>query len=83
MGLLTGLLMLPAAPVRLTIALAEQIQRQAEREYYDPGSIRRELEKVEQMRVAGELSEAESEQMEEQLIERLIVGQQRTDLWED
>ena len=38
MGLITGLLGLPLAPLRGTIAVAEQIQRQAEEEFYDPVS---------------------------------------------
>ena len=35
MGLMTNLLTWPLAPVRATVALAEQIRRQAEAEYYD------------------------------------------------
>ena len=38
MGLISGLLGLPLAPLRGTIAVAEQIQRQAEEEFYDPVS---------------------------------------------
>ena len=40
MGLITGLLGLPLAPLRGTVAVAEQIQQQAEEEFYDPARIR-------------------------------------------
>ena len=75
MGLLTGLLTLPLAPVRGTIAIAEQIRRQAEREFYDPGRIRRQLEEVDRLRSEGELSDEEAVALEEELVQRLIVGQ--------
>ena len=39
MGLISGLLTLPLAPVRGTVWIAEQVLEQAEREYYDEGAI--------------------------------------------
>ena len=47
MGLIKGLLTLPLAPVRGTVWVAEQVQEEAERQYYDPAVIRRQLEEVE------------------------------------
>jgi Gas vesicle protein G len=82
MGLVIGLLTLPLAPLRGTIALAELIKQQAEREFYDSGNIRRQLEDVDRMRAASELSEVEAEAIENELVERLMMGQRRTDLWE-
>ena len=43
MGLITGLLTLPLAPVRGTVWIAEQIQEQAEGELYDEGAIQAQL----------------------------------------
>src|SRR5881275_1276931 len=43
MGLISGLLTLPLAPVRGTIWIAEQLLEQAERELGDETTIRREL----------------------------------------
>jgi hypothetical protein len=54
MGLIKGLLTLPLAPVRGTVWVAEQVQEEAERQYYDPAVIRRELEEVDRLRTAGE-----------------------------
>jgi hypothetical protein len=77
MGLITGLLTLPIAPLRGTIAIAEQVLRQAEEVYYDPAAIRRELEEVDRLREAGEIGEDEATAWEDELIERLMIGQER------
>ena len=73
LGLITGLLTLPLAPMRGTIALADQIYQQALKEYYDPANIRRQLEEVDRQRQAGELSDDEADAIEEQLIQRLMT----------
>jgi hypothetical protein len=72
MGLIMGLLTLPLAPVRGTVWLAERIQEQAEREYYDESAIRAGLQEVEQARAAGEVDEHELDEIEDALIERLL-----------
>ena len=77
MGLLTSLLTVPLAPVRGTVAVAEQILKAAESEYYDPERIRAQLEDVEQRRAAGELTDDEATAWEEELIERLMIGARR------
>lgn len=71
MGLFTGLITLPLAPVRATIAVADQILQQAEEAYYDPVAIRSQLEQVQRLREAGEMSDEEADALEEHLIERL------------
>jgi hypothetical protein len=78
MGLITGILTLPIAPLRGVVAVAEQIRRQAEEMYYDPAAIRSELEEVDRLRQTGELDEATATEMEEELIDRLMVAQERT-----
>lgn len=77
MGLLTGLLTLPIAPMRGTIWVAEQLLEQAEREFYDPATIRRQLEEVDRMRAAEEISEQDAVAMEEELVDRLLTSQAR------
>jgi hypothetical protein len=77
MGLITGLLGLPLAPVRGTIAAAEQVLRAAEDEYYDPARIRDQIEEVDRMRRAGEIDEEEAVAREDELVERLLEGQER------
>lgn len=79
MGLISGLLTLPLAPVRGTVWIAEQVQREAERQYYDPALIRRQLEDVDDARQAGDLTEDEAAQLEEQLLARMREGIRRRD----
>jgi hypothetical protein len=72
MGLITGLLTLPLAPVRGTVWVAERILEQAESEFYDEGAIRAQLMEIEAAREAGEIDEATATEAEDVLLERLI-----------
>jgi Gas vesicle protein G len=73
-GLITGLLTLPLAPVRGTVWLAERIQEQAEKELYDEDVIRAQLMEVDAAREAGEIDEEEATLAEDALLERLIAA---------
>jgi Gas vesicle protein G len=73
-GLITGLLTLPLAPVRGTVWLAERIQEQAERELYDEEAIRAQLMEIDAAREAGEINEEEATLAEDALLERLIAA---------
>jgi chorismate mutase len=77
MGLMTSLLTLPLAPLRLTVAVAEQIRKQAEAEYYDPARIRLQLEQIEILRENGEIDPEEAAAIEDELINRLLVSNAR------
>jgi hypothetical protein len=79
MGLITGLLSLPVAPLRGVVAAAEQVRRQAEEELYDPVRIRAQLEDVERRRQDGSLTDDEADAWEEELVERLLVARDRPD----
>jgi hypothetical protein len=76
MGLITGLLTLPLAPVRGTMWLAERILEQAESEFYDERAIRAQLLEIEAAREAGEIGDDEAAQAEDVLLERLIAGRE-------
>lgn len=73
MGLISGLLTLPLAPVRGTAWIAEKIQEQAEAEMYDESSIQTGLRELEAARESGELDEEEIAAAEDALIERLMA----------
>ncbi len=79
MGLITGLLTLPLAPVRGTVWLAEKIQEQAESELYDEGAIHGQLMQLEAMHVAGELTDEELRAAEDDLVERLMAIRARAE----
>ena len=72
MGLVTGLLTLPFAPVRGVLWVIELVREEAERRYYDPAEIRRQLDQVDQARRSGELSDAECAVIEDELLARLM-----------
>jgi hypothetical protein len=74
MGLISGLLTLPLAPVRGTVWLAERIQEQAEHELYDEDVIRAQLMELEEARQSGEYDEADVEAAEDILLERLLTS---------
>lgn len=83
MGLITGLLTLPLAPIRGTTWVAEQVRQEAERQYYDPSEIRRQLEEIDDSRELGRISDEEAEQMENELVERLMESGRRQAVGED
>jgi len=71
MGILTGLLTLPLAPVRGTIWVAEQLAAEAERQLDDESTIRRLLVEAERDLELGRVTEAEFEAVEDDLLDRL------------
>jgi len=77
MGLLKAVLLLPLAPVTGVAALAEQIRRQAEDEFYDPGRIRSELDEIAHQRREHTISEDEADELEELLLQRLLIARDR------
>ena len=72
MGLLTGLLTLPLAPVRGTMWVAERVFEEAERQLADPEVIERQIVEAEAAYERGELSEEEFEEIEQELLDRLL-----------
>jgi hypothetical protein len=74
MGFLTSVLLLPLAPLRGTIWIAERLAEAAERELDDETTARRLLVEAEIAFESGELSEAEYEQVEDELLERLELA---------
>ena len=74
MGLISGLLLLPLAPVRGTAWVAGRVAEQAEREFYDEGAIQAQLIAIEDAREAGTIEPDEAERAEDELVERLLAG---------
>jgi hypothetical protein len=74
-GLLTGLLTLPLAPVRGVAWLAERILEEAEHQLYDPTVIRRKLAQIEAEVRAGRLPEEEAAALENELLGRMMARQ--------
>jgi gas vesicle protein GvpG len=73
MGLITGLLTLPLAPVRGTIWLAEKLEEKAYEEMTDESGLHQALLELEAARERGELGEDEVAEAEDALIERFMT----------
>jgi hypothetical protein len=71
MGLFTGLLTLPLAPVRGVGWIAEQLAQQAESELYDEQRIMRELMALELAHEAGDIDDGQLESGTDALLARL------------
>jgi len=78
MGLLTGLLTLPLAPVRGVAWIAEQVRQEAERQWMDPAAIQEALADVQARRDSGMIDDAEADRLEDELIERLLTSEQQS-----
>ena len=69
-GLLGSILMLPFLPVKGVVALAEVLQREAERERR--GSAMRQLEDLDEAKRSGEISADEHERTQEAVVDNMI-----------
>jgi hypothetical protein len=69
-----GLLGLPAMPIRGVIKLGELIEREVEQQLHDPARIRRELDEAVRRYDAGEISEEEFAQIQDELTSTLVTG---------
>ena len=72
MGLISGLLTWPLAPVRGVAWIAEQVRQEAERQWMDPAAIQEALDDVQARREAGVIDDDEADRLEEELIQRLL-----------
>ena len=73
MGLITGLLTLPLAPVRGVGWIAEQIALEAERELDESTRVRRRLDDLLAAFERGEIGEEDFERAEDELLAQLEV----------
>jgi hypothetical protein len=74
MGFITGLLTLPLAPVRGAAWVAELLAQEAERELAEANSPQQALAELEAARATGELSDAQFEQLEAQLLDEIFAA---------
>jgi hypothetical protein len=74
MGLFTALLTLPLAPVRGVVTVAQVLEREAYRQWTDPATVRAQLADVEAAFEAGELTEAERDALQDDLVARLLAS---------
>ncbi|MER7480904.1 gas vesicle protein GvpG [Streptomyces sp. NPDC126510] len=71
MGLVSGLLLLPLAPVRGTLWVADHLLQEAERQLGDPRAVQARLAALNRALEEGAIDEAAFEEEEERLLARL------------
>jgi hypothetical protein len=74
MGLITGLLTLPLAPVRGVAWVAGKVAEEAELELYDEQRILRELAELESAREDGVIGQEAFDRGVDELLARLEIG---------
>ncbi|MFF2432120.1 gas vesicle protein GvpG [Streptomyces mirabilis] len=74
MGLIGEVLLLPFAPVRGSLWAVRQVLTEAERQYYDPATVRAELALLERRLEAGEIDEEAFDHQEDELLGRLEIA---------
>jgi len=72
MGLITGILTLPLAPVRGVVWLGEVLQEEAERQLEETNSPERRLADLDVRRASGEISDEEAAAIEAEIIEAML-----------
>ena len=76
MGVITGLLTLPLAPVRGVAWVTEKVREQAEAELYDEDRIMRELTELDRAFEAGEIDEEQFGEYADELLARLEIARE-------
>jgi hypothetical protein len=74
MGLFTGLLTLPLAPVRGVVWVAEAVAQEAERQQAAAASPERALAELEAAHAAGEISDERFAELQGQLLDEAIAA---------
>ena len=72
MGLLSHLILLPLAPVRGVLWIAETLQTVAEEELNDPQRLREALREAEAAHRRGELGDLDLAAIEQYVLDRLV-----------
>jgi hypothetical protein len=70
-GLFTELLLLPLAPVRGVVWVAERIEEQVDHRLNDPAVIRAQIDDLDAAHERGEISESERDAQQDVLLARL------------
>jgi hypothetical protein len=73
MGVLSSILLWPLAPIRGVVALGGVIQKQVEQEMQNPATARRDLEATEDAYESGDISAAEMEDTEQEVLNRMAA----------
>jgi len=76
LGLFKELALLPAAPLRFTVWVADKVAEEADRKEYSPAAGIRKIEQVEEKRERGEIGEEEASEIEGEILEQQVARAQ-------
>jgi hypothetical protein len=83
MGLITGLLTLPLAPVRGVGWVLDQVVAEADRQRHDPAPVLARLRELEELLLSGRISEEEFDRREDELLDQLYGSRDLAQLARD
>lgn len=69
MGVVKELILLPAAPVRFTLWVVDQVAQDIDRRQFSPEARMRQLREIEEARDSGRLHEEHAAQLEAEIID--------------
>jgi hypothetical protein len=72
-GLIKELVLLPVAPLRFTVWVADKVADEADREQYSMGAGVQQIEEIEEAREKGELDEEEAEEREGEILDQQLT----------
>jgi len=75
MGLLSGLITLPLAPVRGVVWLGRKLEEEALRQLSDPAAVRAQLAEADAAYESGLITADERDHIQDELVSRLLAAQ--------
>jgi Gas vesicle protein G len=72
MGLIKELVLLPGAPLRFTVWVADKVSEEADRKEYSPAAGVQKIEEIEEKRERGEIDEEEAAEIEGKILEQQV-----------
>ena len=73
MGLVKELALLPVAPLRFTVWVADEVAEEADRQEFSQGAGVQKLQQLEEAREKGDVGEEEAEELEGKVLEQQLT----------
>jgi Gas vesicle protein G len=78
MGVIKELVLLPVAPLRGTLWVADKVAEQADRQHSSESAGVQQLDEVDEARRRGDVDEEKADELEEQVLERQLTRAAKT-----
>jgi hypothetical protein len=74
-GVISTLVLLPVAPLRFTVWVADKVAEQADQQINSPEARLRRLREIDRARARGELDDDQAAELEAQVIAEAVAGE--------